>query len=242
MAAGRCSQGRRCCSCAVSRRRERSISIRALRVARSARTEQAAQVAATYARQASSPKTPERMALIDYDQWTVSGEFDSERPLYRFDWRDGIGTQVYVSSATGRAVQITTAGERVWNWLGSVPHWLYFAAPGATHGRWWSDIVIATSLMGCFPWWRSASGRLACFTKTSANPRDAGRHTRDSTGGTTSPASLVGSVYALVDRERVAVHEPLGMAGRAPVRSTSATLMRNGPAATGSADQVRRYR
>jgi hypothetical protein len=111
-------------------------------------TEQAAQVAATYA-QASSPKTPERFALIDYDQWTVSGEFDSERPLYRADWRDGVGTQVYVSSATGRAVQITTAGERFWNWLGSVPHWLYFAQL-RHHASLWSGIVIATSLVGCF--------------------------------------------------------------------------------------------
>lgn len=111
-------------------------------------TEQAALVAATYA-QASSPKTPERIALIDYDQWTVSGEFDSERPLYRIDWHDGIGTEVYVSSATGRAVQMTTAGERFWNWLGSVPHWLYFAQV-RHHASLWSGIVISTSLIGCF--------------------------------------------------------------------------------------------
>jgi hypothetical protein len=111
-------------------------------------TEQATQVVAAYAN-ASSPIAPERIGLIDYDQWTVSGGFDSDRPLYHFGLGDGIGTQVYVSSATGRAVQITTAGERFWNWFGSVPHWLFFAKL-RRHASLWSEVVIATSLIGCF--------------------------------------------------------------------------------------------
>jgi hypothetical protein len=87
--------------------------------------------------------------VIDYDQWTVSGAFDADRPLYEFGLDDGIGTQIYVSSATGRTVQITTARERFWNWLGSVPHWLYFADLRRNVSL-WHEIVIATSLIGCF--------------------------------------------------------------------------------------------
>jgi PepSY-associated TM region len=107
--------------------------------------EQAAQVATVYAN--GSP--PRRIGLIDFDQWTVSGDFDSDRPLHQFELADAIGTQIYVSSATGRAVQITTAGERFWNWLGSVPHWLYFAHL-RRNGPLWGGVLIATSLIGCF--------------------------------------------------------------------------------------------
>jgi len=59
------------------------------------------------------------------DQWTVAGGFDRHRPLWRVRLSDADGTDIYVSSSTGLAVQRTTRSERFWNWLGSVPHWLY---------------------------------------------------------------------------------------------------------------------
>jgi len=109
--------------------------------------ERAAQVVIAYAT-GSSP-APGLSGLIDHDQWTVSGSFDADRPLYHFGLGDHLGTQVYVSSATGQAVQITTRRERFWNWLGSVPHWLYFAEL-RRNASLWSEVVIATSLAGCF--------------------------------------------------------------------------------------------
>jgi hypothetical protein len=54
--------------------------------------------------------------VIDYDQWTVS----SRHPLYLFE--DDTGAQIYVSSNTGRVVQVTTPHQRFWGWLGAVPH------------------------------------------------------------------------------------------------------------------------
>ena len=109
--------------------------------------EQAATVAAGFAN--GTPNAPLSVSLIDYDQWTVSGEFNSDRPLYRFALGDKLQTEVYVSSTTGRAVQMTTGAERFWNWLGAVPHWLYFAE--LRRNSWlWSQVVIYTSLLGCF--------------------------------------------------------------------------------------------
>lgn len=64
---------------------------------------------------------------LDYDQWTVTRRFDPHRPLYRFTLDDGRGTSVYVSSKTGEIVQNATRSERFWNWLGAVPHWVYFS-------------------------------------------------------------------------------------------------------------------
>ncbi len=92
---------------------------------------------------------PQVLGLIDHDQWTVSGDFNSQRPLYRFALGDAAGTELYVSSISGRAVQITTARQRFWNWLGAVPHWLYFTEL-RRHAALWSQIVIYASLLGCF--------------------------------------------------------------------------------------------
>jgi hypothetical protein len=109
---------------------------------------QAANVAKSYA-PSDSPAAPHLLGLIDRDQWTVSGEFDSQRPLYHFGLADAAGTELYVSSRSGRAVQMTTSRERFWNWLGAVPHWLYFTEL-RRHPKIWSQVVIVTSLLGCF--------------------------------------------------------------------------------------------
>jgi uncharacterized iron-regulated membrane protein len=93
--------------------------------------------------------TPRLLGLIDYDQWTVAGDFNADRPLYHFGLGDGPRTELYVSSRTGHVVQLTTARERFWNWVGAVPHWLYFAQ--LRRNAWlWSQVVIVTSLIGCF--------------------------------------------------------------------------------------------
>ena len=110
---------------------------------------QAVQVAKNFIGASDSGAAPRLLGLIDHDQWTVSGDFHSSRPLYRFALDDSAGTQVYISSITGRAVQITTARERFWNWLGAVPHWLYFAEL-RRHAWLWAQVVIYTSLLGCF--------------------------------------------------------------------------------------------
>jgi hypothetical protein len=110
--------------------------------------DQAAGVAKRYAA-SNSPAAPYLLGLIDRDQWTVSGEFNSARPLYRFGLADPAGTELYVSSRSGRAVQMTTAKERFWNWLGAVPHWLYFTEL-RRHPKIWSQVVIYASLLGCF--------------------------------------------------------------------------------------------
>jgi hypothetical protein len=88
-------------------------------------------------------------ALIDFDQWTVSGDFSADRPLFRVALGDEHGTVLYVSSQTGRAVQLTTANQRFWNWLGAIPHWLYFSEL-RHHPAPWRVIVISSSLVGTF--------------------------------------------------------------------------------------------
>jgi hypothetical protein len=83
------------------------------------------------------------------DQWTVYGQFRAYAPLYKASFADARGTVLYVSARNGEVVQDTSAPERFWNWLGAVPHWLYFTAL-RQNGALWSNVVIYASLLGAF--------------------------------------------------------------------------------------------
>jgi hypothetical protein len=89
------------------------------------------------------------LGTVDRDQWTVYGEYNVHRPLHQFAARDSAGTQWYVSSTTGEVVQLTTAHERFWSWLGAVPHWLYFTAL-RRNGPLWAQTVIWLTIVSLF--------------------------------------------------------------------------------------------
>jgi hypothetical protein len=84
--------------------------------------------------------------LVPFDQWTVAGGFDSDRPLYRVALNDGSGTELYVSSTTGQVILGTTRRERVWNYVGCVAHWIYPTAL-RSHPAAWSSLVWWLSLL-----------------------------------------------------------------------------------------------
>lgn len=83
---------------------------------------------------------------IDYDQWTVAGNFDSDRPLNRIALNDAAGTEVYVSATSRKAVLITTRDQRLLNYAGSVAHWLYPTAL-RHHAKAWSWLMWSLSLL-----------------------------------------------------------------------------------------------
>jgi sulfite reductase alpha subunit-like flavoprotein len=60
------------------------------------------------------------------DQWTVTGYWNADRPFHLIQLNDKAGTQYYVSTATGEIVLDTRRDQRLWNWFGAIPHWLYF--------------------------------------------------------------------------------------------------------------------
>jgi len=82
---------------------------------------------------------------IARDQWTFG--LDTGRgALYRFSFDDPAGSIVYVGG-NGRLLLRTTRTQRLWNWFGAIPHWLYLA-PLRANGPLWSQIVIWTSILG----------------------------------------------------------------------------------------------
>jgi hypothetical protein len=99
--------------------------------------------------------------LQNYDQWTFSGALDRYRPLYRVALSDPSGTDLYVSKITGEVVEATTRRQRVWNYAGSVAHWLYLTAlrshPMAwSRLLWWLSLLasIGAALGACIGVWR----------------------------------------------------------------------------------------
>jgi len=109
----------------------------------------AARVAQTYASAhgiVGKPGTPE---AVERDQWTVTGYFNKRRPFYLFHFDDPARTDVYVSAHTGVVSQVVNAREKVLNWLGPIPHWLYPQVL-RTDVKLWSQVVIWTSIVGTF--------------------------------------------------------------------------------------------
>jgi hypothetical protein len=102
-------------------------------------SDEAAVMAARYAAAhgiAGRPGTPQG---VQRDQWTVTGYFNKRRPFYRFRFDDLARTDVYVSAHTGTVSQVVNAREKLLNWLGPIPHWLYFEGLRANPGlgpRW----------------------------------------------------------------------------------------------------------
>ena len=86
---------------------------------------------------------------VIHDQWTVDGSPWGDDPLFRFAWRDSAKSVLYISSRTGAAVQLTTVRQRFWNWLGAIPHWIYFA-PLREHPWLWAQAIIWSAILGSF--------------------------------------------------------------------------------------------
>jgi hypothetical protein len=108
---------------------------------------EAGEIARTHMRNAFGTVSPMRIEPVEGDQWTIAVR--RYAPLWKARFADARGTVLYVSGLTGEVVQDTHASERFWNWLGAVPHWLYFRAL-RENGPLWSQVVIYTSLLGTF--------------------------------------------------------------------------------------------
>ncbi|MCC8942275.1 PepSY domain-containing protein [Bradyrhizobium sp. Arg68] len=84
---------------------------------------------------------PQLLDTVTRDQWSVTARFDPLRPLYLIGLGDADGTELYVSARSGEIALDTTRQERVWNWLGSIPHWIYPTVL-RKDGPLWRDVVL----------------------------------------------------------------------------------------------------
>jgi hypothetical protein len=83
---------------------------------------------------------------VRHDQWTVAGDLNPHRPLWRIALHDGAATELYVSSVTGEVVRDTTRRERWWGYAGSVAHWLYPVSLRAHPRAWIATVWLVSGL------------------------------------------------------------------------------------------------
>jgi uncharacterized iron-regulated membrane protein len=86
-------------------------------------------------------RAPHLTDVVNRDQWCVTARYDPLRPLYLIKLGDDAGTELYVSSRSGEIALDTNHTERVWNWLGSIPHWIYPTVL-RKHGSLWRLVVL----------------------------------------------------------------------------------------------------
>jgi hypothetical protein len=87
------------------------------------------------------------VVAVDHDQWVVTRSYARMAPFWRVRLADRAATDLYIAQQTGEIVQNSTARERFWNWLGAVPHWIYFEAL-RVHQEPWRQTVLWTSGIG----------------------------------------------------------------------------------------------
>ena len=87
------------------------------------------------------------MEALERDQWTVAQGFNPYRPLLRVELEGDDGLEVYVSPGAADVVGATRRTERAWNWVGAIPHWIYFTELRRWPER-WHHVVVWLSLPG----------------------------------------------------------------------------------------------
>ncbi|WP_329905205.1 PepSY-associated TM helix domain-containing protein [Porphyromonas pogonae] len=81
--------------------------------------------------------------LNKLDQWTPFGNLKDDLPFYRIRLSGDEDRRVYISSHTGKILQESTYKERVWAWLGAIPHWVYFTFLRQHREAWiWTIIIL----------------------------------------------------------------------------------------------------
>ncbi len=68
-------------------------------------------------------------------------------PVYKVSFADNASTFVHISSKTGEVISNTSRSDRVWAWLGAIPHWIYLKEI-RMHQTLWSQLCIWLSAFG----------------------------------------------------------------------------------------------
>lgn len=87
-------------------------------------------------------------SLDEIDVWLIGAYPFNEYPVYKYTFDDSENTELYLSSRTGRGLQLTTSESRLWAWLGAIPHWIYIKQLRATGRQPWTDVVLWISGIG----------------------------------------------------------------------------------------------
>lgn len=86
--------------------------------------------------------------LSEIDVWLIGAMPFRDFPVYHYALNDGRGSELYLSSRTGRALQLTDRESRFWAWVGAIPHWIYIKQLRAAGRQPWTGVVLWLSGLG----------------------------------------------------------------------------------------------
>lgn len=86
--------------------------------------------------------------LTKRDIWIMYNKYLNELPIYKIYFNNGQKHQLYISSRTGEVQQFTNKDERMWAYIGSIPHKLYIPALRQHTDSWITTLTVLASL--CF--------------------------------------------------------------------------------------------
>ena len=81
-------------------------------------------------------------------QWVLYSKYEKELPIYKFHFDDEYKSQLFVSGKSAEVLQLTTAKDRFWAYLGAIPHKLYFPFLRRNTDVWMDTGVVGGSV--CF--------------------------------------------------------------------------------------------
>lgn len=85
--------------------------------------------------------------IHELDQWIPRTKFLPYMPIYKVALNDAASTTCYISSKSGEIIQKLTFEDKVWAWLGPIPHWIYFKNLRINTDA-WRYVVISLSSLG----------------------------------------------------------------------------------------------
>lgn len=86
--------------------------------------------------------------LYELDQWIPFSKYEKELPIYKVHYNDQQNSCIYILSKSGEVIQSVNRSQKIFAWIGAIPHWLYFK-PLRVHRDLWIYTVISLSALAC---------------------------------------------------------------------------------------------
>lgn len=84
--------------------------------------------------------------LRQREQWVLFTKYDKEMPIYKFYFDDDEKHQLFISGRTAEVLQMTTAKNRFFAWIGAIPHKFYVPCIRRDVDLWQNTVAIVSGI------------------------------------------------------------------------------------------------
>lgn len=81
--------------------------------------------------------------LHQREQWIMYSRYVKEMPVYKFYFDDKDKHQLYIAARSGEVLQLTSATQRFWAWVGYIPHTFYIPLLRQHTDAWTNTLTVA---------------------------------------------------------------------------------------------------